>query len=158
MLTSRSRLPLLAALLLFGSLPLCMAAAPKLSGYDPKANPDADLRRALVQAKADNKKVLVVAGGEWCTWCHYLEAFLKNNPAIDAELHRAFVPLKVYIGEGNSNKAFFSRLPAAKGYPHFWVIASDGKVQKSVNTATLEDGGKSYNKKKFLKFIQDLSR
>jgi thiol:disulfide interchange protein len=154
----RSRLSFLAALLLVGSLPLSMAATPTLSGYDPKANPDADLRRALVEAKAGNKKVLVVAGGEWCTWCHYLEAFLKNNPAIDAELHRAFVPLKVYIGEENKNTAFFSRLPPAKGYPHFWVIASDGKVQKSVNTGTLEDGRKSYDKKKFLKFIQDLAR
>jgi uncharacterized protein YyaL (SSP411 family) len=99
-----------------------------------------------------------VAGGEWCTWCHYLEAFLKKNPEIDAQLHRAFVPVKVYIGEENKNTVFFSRLPKAQGYPHFWVIGPDGKVLKSVNTAPLEDGGKSYDRKKFVKFIQDMAR
>jgi thioredoxin-related protein len=154
----RARWSSLIALLMMVSMPPCMAAEPKLPGYDAKANPDVALSRALAEAKASKRKVLVVAGGEWCSWCHYLEAFLKKNPAIDGELHRAFVPVKVYFGEENKNATFFSRLPKANGYPHFWVIAADGKVLKSVNTATLEDGGKSYDKKQFLKFIQDMAR
>jgi hypothetical protein len=153
---SRSRWLCVAALL--GVLPICMAGAPKLSGYDAKANPDVQLSRALVEATASSKKVLVIAGGEWCTWCHYLEAFLKKNPAIDAELNGAFVPVKVYIGDENKNAAFFSRLPPAKGYPHFWVIENNGQVKKSVNTGPLEDGARSYDKKKFLEFIRSMQR
>jgi hypothetical protein len=153
----RSRLSSLVALLLMGPVPLCMAAEPKLSGYDAKVNPDISLGQALAEAKASNRKVLVVAGGEWCTWCHYLEAFLKRNPEIDAELHRAFVPVKVYVGQENKNSAFFSRLPKADGYPHFWVIAPDGRVLHSVNTGPLEDGGRSYDKKKFMKFIREFA-
>jgi hypothetical protein len=152
----RSRWLFIVALL--GSMPFCMAGAPKLSGYDAKANPDVELSRALVEAKAGNKKVLVIAGGEWCTWCHYLESFLKKNPAIDAELHLSFVPVKVYFGEENKNAAFFSRLPPAKGYPHFWVIENNGQVRKSVNTGPLEDGARSYDKKKFLEFIRAMQR
>jgi hypothetical protein len=143
---------------LLGSMPFCLAGTPKLSGYDAKANPDVQLNRALLEAKAGNKKVLVIAGGEWCTWCHYLEAFLKKNPEIDAELLRSFVPVKVYFGEENKNVAFFSRLPPAKGYPHFWIIENNGQVRKSVNTGPLEDGASSYNKKKFLEFIRAVQR
>jgi thioredoxin-related protein len=144
------------ALCLFALAPACLAGEPNLPGYDAKADPQIALDRALVQAKASKKKVLVVAGGEWCIWCHYLESFIAKNKDVDDAIHHSFVTVKAYYGEGNKNTAFFSRLPKAVGYPHFWVISSDGKVLHSVNTATLEDGGKSYNKARFLKFIRDL--
>jgi thiol:disulfide interchange protein len=136
----------------------CVAAAPKLSGYDSKADPQVDLSRALVEAKASNRKVLVIAGGDWCIWCHYLQAFLEGNKDVDAALHRSFVTVKAYIGDENQNIVFFSRLPKASGYPHFWVISSDGQTKRSVNTAPLENGGKSYDKARFLKFIRDMER
>jgi thiol:disulfide interchange protein len=134
------------------------AAAPKLSGYDAKDEPEVALSRALAEAKASNKKVLVIAGGDWCIWCHYLESFLTKNKDVDAALHRSFVTVKAYIGEENKNTAFFSRLPKANGYPHFWVISSDGQTKRSVNTAPLEDGARSYDKARFLKFIRDMER
>jgi thioredoxin-related protein len=144
------------ALCLLVLAPAAFAADPKLPGYDAKADPQVALDRALVEARAGNKKVLVVAGGDWCSWCHYLESFIAKNKDIDDAIHRSFVTVKAYFGEENRNAAFFSRLPKAVGYPHFWVISKDGKVLHSVNTAALEDGGKSYNKANFLKFIRDL--
>lgn len=146
------------ALLLLALATPGMAAAPKLSGYDPKADPSADLVRAMAEAKASNRKVLVIAGGEWCVWCHYLEAFVKKNQDVDAALNRSFVTLKAYLGEENRNTAFFSKLPKANGYPHFWIISGEGVILHSVNTGSLEDGGKSYNKARFLKFIRDVDR
>ena len=144
------------ALCMLALAPACTADAPKLPGYDAKADPQLALDRALVEARASNRKVLVIAGGDWCTWCHFLESFISNNKDVDDAIHRSFVTVKAYIGEDNRNTAFFSRLPKAAGYPHFWVISSDGKVLRSVNTATLEDGGKSYNKDRFLTFIREL--
>lgn len=154
----RTGFPCFIAFSLLALTPPCIAASPKLPGYDAKADPEVALSRALAEAKASNRKVLVIAGGDWCTWCHYLESFLTRNKDVDDALHRSFVTVKAYIGEENENTAFFSRLPKANGYPHFWVISSDGQTRRSVNTAPLEDGGKSYDKAKFLKFIRDMER
>jgi thiol:disulfide interchange protein len=156
-MTTDSRRSCLVALLLLVALPPSIAGQPKLPGYDAKADPEADLNRALTEARSSNKKVLVIAGGEWCVWCHYLEAFVKKNKDVDDALHGAFVTVKVYLGEENRNAAFFSRFPKAAGYPHFWVLESDGKLKKSLNTALLEDGKTSYNKAAFLKFIRDMA-
>jgi hypothetical protein len=100
--------------------------------------------------------VLVIAGGDWCTWCYYLESFLKKNPDIDTAFHDSFVTVKVYVGNENKNAAFFSKLPRAIGYPHFWVLASDGQLKQSVNTSFLENGANSYDKGRFRKFIRDM--
>lgn len=154
-MTAASRISCLFALFWLAATPPGFAANPPLPGYDPKANPEVDLNRALAEARSTKKKVLVIAGGDWCVWCHYLESFVKKNKDVDDALHGAFVTVKVYIGDENRNATFFSRLPKAAGYPHFWVLENDGTVKKSVNTGTLEDGGKSYNKATFLKFIRD---
>ena len=139
------------------AMPPCIAGQANLPGYDAKANPEADLNRALAEARGSNKKVLVIAGGEWCVWCHYLESFVKTNRDVEDALHGAFVTVKVYVGNDNTNAKFFSRLPKADGYPHFWVLENDGKLKKSVNTALLEDGKTSYNKATFLKFIREMA-
>jgi len=159
-MTAGSRRSCLVALLLLVAMPPCIAGQsqlPPLPGYDAKANPQVDLNRALAEARSSNRKVLVIAGGEWCVWCHHLEAFVKKNKDVDDALHGAFVTVKVYYGTDNNNAEFFSRLPKALGYPHFWVLENDGKVKKSVNTGLLEDGKSSYNKAVFLKFIQDMT-
>ena len=82
-------------------------------GYDPQADPFEQLEAATTTARAEHKLVLLVAGGDWCVWCHYLAAFLERQPAIDAALHDVFVLAKVYVGDENMNKEFFARLPKA---------------------------------------------
>lgn len=128
------------------------------AGYDPAANADAALTTALAQASAEHKRVLVVAGGDWCRWCLILNTFWDNNPDTKAERDQAFVLLKVYTGEQNPNKAFFAKLPKAKGYPHFWVLGADGKVIKSVDTGGLESGKNGYDKEKMSAFIKEMSK
>jgi len=122
-------------------------------GYDPSADPFALLEAAKGEATADNKLILVVAGGEWCIWCHYLNAFLAGNEDVSHALKDRFVVAKIYYGDETDNDAFFATLPAAVGYPHFWIVAADGNVLESQNTLPLEDGGKSYDKAAFLAFI-----
>jgi thioredoxin-related protein len=124
------------------------------SGYDPSADAAAALARATVEAKASNKQVLVIAGGDWCRWCLILNTFLSKNPDVQAELDRSFVTTKAYIGDENANAEFFAKLPKAKGYPHFWVISPSGKAIQSINTGMLENGKDSYDKAAFLRFIR----
>jgi thioredoxin-related protein len=130
-----------------------LAAEPGNIGYDPKADAFAILDTAVETAAKEQKLVLLVSGGDWCVWCHYLHAFLEREPAIDDALHDVFVVAKVYVGAENKNTAFFSKLPEAAGAPHFWVLSGTGQVLASENTLPLEDGDKSYDPAKFRAFI-----
>ena len=130
------------------------AQAKKDIGYDPRADASAQLGSAVAQAAAEDKLVLLISGGDWCVWCHYLAAFLERETAIDAALHDVFVVQKVYVGDENMNAEFFGRLPKAAGAPHFWVLSPGGQLLESQDTLPLEDGHKSYDRGKFQAFIE----
>jgi thioredoxin-related protein len=146
------------ALLLIFLVVACDSRPMRATGYDPTSDPNAALERAVSQAKAGGKKVLVIAGGDWCPWCLALETFIGKNADVKAALDQTFVTIEVYFGEKNRNADFFAKLPRAKGYPHFWVISTDGKVINSLDTSGLEDGSSSYDKAKFLRFISETGK
>jgi thiol:disulfide interchange protein len=130
------------------------AQAKKDIGYDPRADASQQLDSAVARAAAEDKLVLLISGGDWCVWCHYLAAFLEREAAIEAALHDVFVVQKVYVGDENMNPEFFGRLPKAAGAPHFWVLSAGGEVLESQDTLPLEDGDKSYDRGKFQAFIE----
>jgi thioredoxin-related protein len=130
------------------------AVAQSELGYEPEADPFEQIANASLIAGRDDKKLLVIAGGDWCIWCHYLDAFLKHRPDVDRELKSTFVIVKAYLGDDNFNEAFFATLPEAAGYPHFWVLDVNGELLASQNTLPLEDGDKSYDVAMFLAFIR----
>jgi len=140
----------------FGVALLGVAALTRAAGelgYDASADPFVQVSEARAEAAATDKLILVVAGGDWCIWCHYLADFLHGHAAIDEALESTFVVVKAYIGDENDNAAFFATLPEAAGYPHFWVLDEDGSVLVSQNTLPLEDGEKSYDEGRFMAFI-----
>lgn len=140
----------LSAAILGGSV---HAAETKDIGYDAKADAFALRDAAIAQAAAEDKLVLLISGGDWCIWCHYLAAFLDRETDLDAALHDAFVVAKVYVGDENMNQEFFATLPKAAGAPHFWVLSATGELLASQDTLPLEDGAKSYDRNKFRAFI-----
>jgi len=123
-------------------------------GYDPKVDPFEQYHEAIAQAQAQNKRVLVIAGGDWCRWCHVLNRFIEDNPDIEHGLKEAFVVVKVYVGDENYNEYFFSQLPAARGAPHFWIISPQKRVLASQSTGAFEHGRKGYDRREFLDFIE----
>jgi hypothetical protein len=122
-------------------------------GYDPKADPFEQYRHAVAQAEASNKLVLIIAGGDWCRWCHVLNRFVAKNDDVERRLNDTFVVMKVYVGPGNYNELFFSQLPEAYGAPHFWIVSPQREVLASQSTAKLERGRNAYDKASFLAFI-----
>jgi thioredoxin-related protein len=147
-----SFVPAALAVLAFGTA--AVAAERPDIGYDPRANAFEQRDAAVAQAAAEGKLVLLVSGGDWCAWCHYLAAFLEREAALDAALHEVFVVAKVYVGDENKNTEFYARLPTAAGAPHFWVLSTTGEVLASQDTLPLEDGAKSYDRAKFVAFIE----
>lgn len=124
-------------------------------GYDPKADPFEQYHEAIEIAQRENKLVLVIAGGDWCSWCYVLDRFVKGDAEVTTRLHDAFVVVKVYVGFDNYNDTFFSQLPQAKGAPHFWIISPEKEVLSSQSTGNFETGKRGYNKELFLQFIDE---
>jgi hypothetical protein len=124
-------------------------------GYDPQADPFEQYHQAIEIAQRDNKLVLVIAGGDWCSWCYVLDRFVKEDAEVERRLNDAFVVMKVYVGFDNYNDTFFSQLPQAKGAPHFWIISPEKDVLSSLSTGSLEAGKRGYDKQAFLRFIDE---
>lgn len=124
-------------------------------GYDPEADPFEQYHEAIEQAQRENKLVLVIAGGDWCRWCHVLEQLLASDREVETRLHETFVVMKVYVGFDNYNDLFFSQLPPAKGAPHFWIISPEKEILASQSTSGFEAGKKGYDRQAFLQFIAD---
>lgn len=137
---------------LFASLCSTAHSAASL-GYDPKQDPFGQYHEAIAKAQAEHKLVLIIAGGDWCRWCHVLNRFVSRNADVEANLHDAFVVVKVYVGDENFNEFFFSQLPEARGAPHFWIISPEREVLSSQSTSAFERGKSGYDKQEFLQFI-----
>jgi thioredoxin-related protein len=132
----------------------CSAAALDLpTKFDPARDPAKDVAAAAAAAKAQGKRVLLDVGGEWCAWCHLMDDFIKANAEVRAVLDANYVVVKVNWSPQNKNEAFLGKLPAIRGYPHLFVLDSDGKLVHSQETDVLEQG-RGYDKAKFLAFLR----
>lgn len=120
--------------------------------YDDQRNPFSDATAALALAKASNRQVLIEIGGNWCSWCHKMDAFLSDNPDVYQSLHDKYVLLKINVSDSNENEAFMKSLPPVLGYPHMYVSDASGKMLLSKDTAELLSG-ENYSKKHWLTFL-----
>ncbi len=120
--------------------------------YDDKRDPFKDATSAIQLAQSTNRNVLIEIGGNWCTWCHKMDAFLEKNPDIYQTLHTNFVLLKINVSDSNENDAFMKALPPVLGYPHMYVSTSSGKMILSKDTAELLFSG-DYSREYWLTFL-----
>lgn len=120
--------------------------------YDDKRDPFKDAIAAINLAKSTDRNVLIKIGGNWCSWCHKMDAFLKDNPDIYQSLHDEFVVLKVNVSDSNENDAFMKGLPPVLGYPHMYVSTATGKMVLSKDTAEFLEQGE-YSRAQWLSFI-----
>lgn len=120
--------------------------------FDPKRDPVADLNAASKKAQAEGKRIILDVGGEWCGWCHFLDAFFVKNAELAKLRDDNYVWLKINMSPENENKAFLSAFPAIEGYPHLFVMEKDGSFLHSQPTDVLEEG-KTYNLQKMTDFL-----
>ena len=105
--------------------------------YDEQRDPFKDATAALALAKETNRQVLIEIGGNWCSWCHKMDAFLAKNPDVYEALHSQYVLLKISVSDSNENNDFMKSLPPVLGYPHMYVSTAQGKMILSKDTAEL---------------------
>lgn len=139
-----------------GALAQTQAPPPALSinsSYDPRANPYRDLERALDRAAAENKRVLIVVGGDWCGWCEVLDQTLARDAEVRAAFAASFVMLKVNWSPANENAAFLSGFPESRGYPDFFIVENNGAYLGRQDTGRLENG-RDYDRALMLAFAR----
>lgn len=148
-------LVILAALLVLPSIPVVRAQEADASHpkFDPARDAAKDIAAAVADAKKLDKRVLLDVGGEWCIWCHRLDSLFIKNADLDKYLNDHYVVVKVNYSKENKNEAVLSHYPKIAGYPHLFVLDSDGKLIQSQNTGDLEEG-KGHSKEKVLAFLK----
>jgi thioredoxin-related protein len=78
--------------------------------YHPEANAKEELNSAITQAKANNKHVLIMVGGNWCRWCRMFEKFKNENAKVDSSINNGFVFLHINYSKENKNLDMLSIL------------------------------------------------
>jgi thioredoxin-related protein len=127
--------------------------------YNPDANAAADIEAAVKKAAAENKFVVLQAGGNWCGWCIEFANFCKADPQIDSALKSSFVWYDLNYSKENTNDALFAKYgyPQRFGFPVFIILNGKGQRIHIQNSEYLEDGKKSYDQKKVLVFLEQWS-
>ena len=121
--------------------------------YDPSRSAEQDLRNAITEAQRTGKRILLEVGGEWCSWCHIMDKFFDQNPNLTKLRDTNYVTVKINFSKENENGKFLGQYPKIPGYPHLFVLESNGKLLHSQFTGDLEQG-QSYNLQKFTKFLE----
>jgi thiol:disulfide interchange protein len=125
--------------------------------YDPARNPAEDLQQAIVIAQNQNKRIMLELGGDWCIWCKFMDEFYASHNDILQFRADHYVLVKVNVSDKNMNEDFLSQFPAAAGYPHIYILDSDGTFLHSQDTVELEDGAESYVPDVFMDFLKEWS-
>jgi thioredoxin 1 len=119
-------------------LPLAAVAAPI---YPDPSRAAADIDAALRAASASHRRVLVDFGGDWCTDCKVLDAYLKQ-PENAALVARGYVVVHVNVGERGIDRNFDVAerygIPLRKGVPALAVLDGAGKVVYSQRNGEFE--------------------
>jgi len=138
-------------LLVFSSLLLMVglhaAEYPRMGEdiYDPRADGQAQITAALIQARAEGKNVLLMFGANWCIWCHRLHHTFGTNEEVAAQLNRDFVVVMVDANTRNGTKRNAAvndqyGNPIQYGLPVLVVLDASGKLLVTQETGALEDG------------------
>ena len=143
-----------AVTLLFSATAAAQSPYTPVTKYDPKRDAARDIDDAVAEAKRTNRRILLEVGGEWCSWCHILDEYFDAHPDLTALRDKNFVTVKINFSEENPNKEVLSRYGPINGYPHIFVLDSDGKFLHSQGTGVLESG-RSYDLEKMNNFLAE---
>ena len=117
--------------------------------FDPKRDAAKDIADAVKNAQKSNKRIILDVGGDWCSWCHKLDKFFEDNEDIKEFLGNHFIVVKINYSKENKNEAVLSKYPQIPGYPHLFVLESNGTFLYSQDTGALESGDRHGRDKVF---------
>ncbi len=109
--------------------PAQLRMVPNTPIYDDNADAKKEIREALTKAKAENKRLLLVFGANWCYDCHVLD-YRFHQPEIQPIVDKSFVVVHVDIGEGEKNVDLANKykIPLNRGVPAIAVVDKSGTL------------------------------
>jgi len=124
--------------------------------YDATENAEAKISELVKKAKAENKNIILQAGGNWCIWCLRFNNFVQTTPELKEIVDANYLYYHLNYSPENKNEKVFAKYdnPGAKfGYPVFVVLDQNGKMIHTQDSAVLEEG-KGYSKEKVKAFFE----
>ena len=124
--------------------------------YNAAENAEARIAELVKQAKAENKNIILQAGGNWCIWCLRFNNFVQTTPELKDIVDENYLYYHLNYSPENKNTKVFAKYdnPGAKfGYPVFIVLDQNGKMIHTQDSAVLEEG-KGYSKEKVKAFFE----
>lgn len=125
--------------------------------YNDKENAEAKIAELVKQAQAENKNIILQAGGNWCIWCLRFNQFVQTTPELKNIINENYLYYHLNYSPENKNEKVFAKYdnPGAKfGYPVFIVLDKNGKMIHTQDSAVLEEG-KGYSTEKVKAFFQE---
>ena len=97
--------------------------------YPADADAKKKITEALEKAVAEDKRIILIFGGNWCYDCHVLDKALHSGEAAQI-VKDSYLIVHVDIGEGDKNKDLVEKykIPLDKGVPALAVLKSDGSL------------------------------
>jgi thioredoxin 1 len=108
--------------------------------YDESADAKAQIKEALVAARAHDGKVLVIFGANWCEDCRALDQALHADKSARL-IANQFSVVKVDVGrfDRNLDVAAAYGNPIKKGIPAAVVLSTDNQVLYATRAGELAD-------------------
>jgi thioredoxin-related protein len=136
---------------------ILVSAQDQSKPYTINADAKADIQKAVVMAKAQNKHVLLQVGGNWCPWCLRFHAMAIGAQKVDSLLKADYIYLMVNYSKENKNMDVMKELeyPNRFGFPVFVVLDGKGKILHTQDSGQLEHATvKGYDTTKVVTFLK----
>lgn len=118
--------------------------------YNEKADAKQQIAAALAAAKANNRRVLIQWGGNWCSWCILLDKTMKTDKALSKELNYEYDVVHIDAGQPDDKNLDLATTYGAdlkkNGFPFLTILDVAGKPLANQETSSLElkdDNGES---------------
>ncbi len=137
---------IVAFMLVFIVFPGCQNEAnmineiPKI--YDEEDDARQNIQMAINKAQKEEKRVLLMFGGNWCPWCHRLHHLFKNDPNVKEILEKKYILVMINVGDDKErmdmelNETYGN--PFQYGFSVLVVLDKDGIQLTIQETGSLE--------------------
>ena len=124
--------------------------------YHPEDSAEAKIADLVKQAQAENKNIILQAGGNWCIWCLRFNNYVQTTSELKEIVDNNYLYYHLNDSPENKNEKVFAKYgdPGKKfGYPVFIVLDKNGKHIHTQDSAVLEDGD-GYSLEKVKEFYE----
>ena len=124
--------------------------------YNAAENAEARIAELVKQAKAENKNIILQAGGNWCIWCLRFNNYVHTTPELKKIVDDNYLYYHLNWSPKNKNEKVFTKYgdPGKKyGYPVFIILDKNGKQIHTQESSVLEEN-KGYSFEKVKTFFE----